>query len=673
MAFSVEMFLSDYTPAFATQLVLTPQRYSSAAIGGYEQAQIGIKTNSALRLWEALRWLGYYTIIRNDNRNIVWSGKVTTVEVDFGGMQLGFTLDDMANRIKILYSITDANGDTQQGDTDWISDTESQARYGIKEQVQSEGDSDADQAMASLTRALELIGNPVPTPASVGQELGGVVTCKGLWHTTGWRIFNQPGGVVRYEDTGNFEHLLGWGFTDNVIAFEQGQDAIHDLNGRLTDLRKDDHIIVAGAAIAGNNGTVIVEQATTLDGGQQIAHADITFDADDDIKRSAGELGFVQAYQLLRVTGAAVPGNNRYYFAKSDLADDHITVTPNVTTSGGNLGTVLKQGHSVTVTTALTDEFPSNTITLTALGPAVAQSWTMPVDIDWPVAEVYIRVKRVGTPADNLRVTLRADSAGSPAGTNIEAVDILGSTLDDEMQWLKVTFASTFYPVFGTTYWLMVTRSGSNSPTDYYVVELNEDAGYGTLKLWNTVTWIPRAWGDDALTASMPFQIWGKTETTQQILQMLSASSQFFDAFDFLNDSGKYSRLYREANQTAQTELENLLKAGTALDKRLLATVSADRVVHVFAEPDYDESSAPMLDVYNTKHSLLDASGQPYEEGRLPAGQWLTLTGVPTNVDKFVDMSHQFVERAEWDVEAGKLSALEFKGAPNPWDVIKLT
>ena len=69
---------------------------------------------------------------------------------------------------------------------------------------------------------------------------------------------------------------------------------------------------------------------------------------------------------------------------------------------------------------------------------------------------------------------------------------------------------------------------------------------------------------------------------------------------------------------------------------------------------------------------LRDSSGGPWEPGRLPHGKWVTLSGLPTNVDDFVGISPVFIERAEYDCESGKFSALEPKGAPNPWDVVKL-
>ena len=69
---------------------------------------------------------------------------------------------------------------------------------------------------------------------------------------------------------------------------------------------------------------------------------------------------------------------------------------------------------------------------------------------------------------------------------------------------------------------------------------------------------------------------------------------------------------------------------------------------------------------------LTDNTGQELEPGRLPVGQWLQLTGVPSNADEIEALSPLFLERAEWDCVREEFSALEFKGADNPWEAIRL-
>jgi len=212
----------------------------------------------------------------------------------------------------------------------------------------------------------------------------------------------------------------------------------------------------------------------------------------------------------------------------------------------------------------------------------------------------------------------------------------------------------------------LVSKTSGYSTTDYYVVELNEDAGYasGVVKLYNGSGWVSRA-----VDADLPFQIWSWRQTTDQISDILTSANQFFSDYEIRNASAVYKRQFRDQDQTAQVEIENLLRVGTTGDKRLLANVTIERVAQIYAEPSANGDNDLML---NPLGKLTDVTGQELEPGRLPAGQWLQLTGVPTNVDTNEKLSPLFVERAEWDCEKEQFSALEFKGADNPWEMMQL-
>ncbi len=643
-----------------TGLQLIVQRYSAAAIGGSEQAEIEVVGTDEL-IREVHRWLGYYVVILNNNSNKVWFGRVTQTTTRRGGRQFTRSLDEMANRIAVSYSYNDANGNANNAVTDWADDADSQLRYGVKEQLQSQGDATAEIAEALRDNALDLLSMPVKAVSfGGGGQTGGSLLCRGLWHTTSWRVFNQPGGLIANDVSGTVDHILGWGFTSATVGFDATEDRIHDISARLEDLRGDDQIIVSGATNAGNNGTFTIATTTNVE-PDSYTGTDIRFELSDDVLSTNSGFGFVQSAEMIKISGSAVAGNNRYYFAKDDVAADHITVNPGVTASPAGSTVTVEQGHSIAVTGSLTSEYPAATVTLTALGTLVAQSFAMPVDVPFLIAEVYVRVKRVGTPTDSLTVAIRTNSSGSPSSTTLDSVNTLGSTLSEDMDWLKLSFSATVALSYGTTYWLVISRTGSNDPVNYYMVDLSEDLTYadGAFKLWNGSAWASRS-----LDVDMPFQIWSHRETTNQISDMLTTAGQFFAAQDIQAASGRYSRQYRDGNQTAQAELETLLQAGKASGRRFLSSVTPDRVVHVYEEPVYDSASAPLL---NENMEILNADGvTPWEPGKLPAGMWLTLT------NELPDDSDVFIERAEYDAVNQAYTALEPKGAPNPWDVVKL-
>jgi len=664
--FYVDRYDRSFSDAAQTTLRHTVQRYSGMAVGGFDQAEIKVDGDVAL-LSEVHRWLGYYYIIRNENMSPVWAGKVTQTTTTRGKRKKTYSLDDIANRIAVSYSYDDPTGVATQGRTSWADDAESQRKYGVKEQLQNQGDLDSSHADSLRDKALIDKASPIQAITfDGGDKPSGSVYLRGLWSTADWRIFNQAGGVVKFEDSGNYEHLLGWGVASNVIGFEATLDGLHDLNGRFGALRKDDKIIVSGAANGANNGTFGVTQAVSNDISQIGPTTTTYFEVTDDIKSSISALGPIQATQLLLVSGSAVSGNNRYYFTNTDLAADHITVLPaTVANSAAGPAVTLKQGHSVLLDGSLVTEYPSNTITVTALGTIVAQSFTLPVNAPFTAAEVFIRLKKVGSPSDNIQVFVEADSSGSPSNVSLESATVAGSALSTDMNWVKFSFTNTLALSYGVTYWLVVWRTGSNSTTDYYMLDLAEDANGtiaadyadGIVKLWNGSAWVTRANNTD-----MPFQIWAHRETTTQISDMLTTAGQFLVGQDIQIASGLSSRQYRNADQTALAEIETLLKAGVSGGRRLLANVTPDRIVQVYQEPTYNADSAPLIDEDN---QLLTPFGSPYETGALPFGRWITLT------NELPDEAGVFIERVEYDATSGEYT-FTAKGAPDPWDVVNL-
>lgn len=664
--FTVNLYGRNFEDIAETQIKLRPVRFSAIAIGGYEYAELDLE-GTAAELKNALGWLRYYVIIRNRNHNAVWCGFVTGVSVNMGGKVREKTIDSMTNRIAVAYTYDDANGQAVRETTDWADNLTTQSKYGVIERFESQGDMSADEAESLRDNALDIYGRP-SLSRSIGQKTpGGSLQCRGLWSHLSWKIYNQPGGVVQYDDTGSYEHYIGWSLTSDTIGFDEWEDGIHDINARFDALREDDYIVVSGAAEVANNGTFKITRRAFDEEPENYTDTAIHFDPSDDILADFGGLGFIDSRSLILVSGSAAPGNNGYKFTKESNSSDHITVNPStITLEPAGIPITIVQGHSVLLDTALTTEYPGATVTVTALGVVVAQSFTLPVNVPFTVAEIYVRVKKVGGPADSFKVGLRADSGGSPSGTDLEIATILGSALGDQMTWVKFTMAGTTALTYGATYWLLVSRTSSYSIDNYYVTELNEDAGYtdGAVKLWNGSAWVTRA-----VDADLPFQIWSHRQTTDQISDMLTSGNQLFSGYEIKDASGKYKRQFREEDQTTQVEIENLLKLGTNAGKRLLSRVSPQRMVQIYAEPTAnDQIDDMMLD----DGSIVAVTGVPLEEGYLPVGKWISDADRPVYADPDDDPPAQFLERAEWDCEINDFSALEFKGAENPWEVVRL-
>lgn len=668
--YTVDLYNRSFETGAPSGLTLHPLRYSAHAVGGYEYAEIAID-GSALELWEALRWLRYYVIIRNKYNSPVWCGVVTEATIDLGGISIGKSLDTMTNRIAVAYTYDDANGMPVRGTTDYADNLETQSKYGIIEYLESRGDMEPDEAAALRDRALDVYGAP-PSIVTINEGQGGVIRCKGLWDTLAWKLYNRAGGVERYEETGSYDHLLGWGFTSSTVAFNEWEDKLHSLTQRLDALRENDYIVTSGASNGGNNGTFRVDVRSTKT-PESYTNTTIAFNTTDDITDSAGLLAFVESYELINVSGSAVGGNNRYYITKSDVGGEAITVNPaTVANSAAGSTVTIAQGHSVELDGSLVTEYPSSSVTVAGLGTKLAQSFTLSIDDPFLVAEVFLRCKKIGAPADSIRLSIQADTAGSPSGTAIETVTVAAADLGTSTIWVKFQFTAVNNLSYGSTYWLVVDRTTGVDYQNYYMVELNEDAGYsgGSLKLWNGSAWVTRPVPPDGpATADMPFQVWAHRLTSSQIDDMLTDSEQLFVDWEIQTASGVLKRQYRDQDQNAKTEIENLLKVGTVTGKRYLAKMTPERVAQIYTEPTADSDQNIML---NFDGTLQDVSGNPLEHGKLPVGQWAQIVGAPVNVDESEKISPLFIERAEWNCDTETFSALEFAGGPTPWETVRL-
>lgn len=668
--FSVEVFDTAYNPV-AHPFSLIHQRHAAEAETGYTTADMTVEGDAG-QMEMLRRWLGYYVVVRNQRLNVIWAGKITGISYPKGTKLYKLTLDDMSNRIAVTWSQEDADGNTVSGVTPYADNLDSQSRYGIKEMLKSAGDLDEALALAQRDEALRALGEPLEDTDLYGAATGstgfptGQLMCRGLGDSFTWRIFNQPGGVVRHESNGGFEHLLGWGVVASAtVGFNNagGSHRISRLLGGLDALRPDDVIIVGGAANAANNGTFTVAGGVSQEAESYTATS-IAFDPVDDINDSGAGLGFVQSHELIFLTTAGSEGwKNRYFWVHDETGSGHITVRPAmIGTQSAGPSVAIQQGHSVTVTPAtLVQEFPGAAIDITALGTAVAQSFSLPVDVPFVVQEAWVRLKRVGSPADSVRCTLYTNGAGVPSGTTLENVTVLGSTISDKnMVWVKFAFTTSPSLAFGTVYWIGIERTGANSPTDYYLLDLDEDSGFsgGFLKLWNGSAWVDRP-----ASADMPFQIWAKRQTTDQLTDIYNASNQFCRALEIQVASGRYSRLFRDKDLDAQQEMLKLMRAGVLNGRRLLSRVSADRIMSIYEEPIYNADSAP---IFTEEGELVSVDGQPYEPGRLPAGEWIVIAGEPPQ------RAGKLIEKAEYDATQGRYTQLMPKGAVDPFDVVRL-
>ena len=657
MSFTVDVLDHTYGPVNTQRLRLTPSNYSSAAIGGPVEATIEVE-GDLLTCWDVLNWLRYYVIVRNENHTPVWWGIVTRAEVQGPYCRVGVTLEDMRNRIVVDYTYDDAAGVPQSAETAWAEDATSVARYGRKEERLSLADTPQTMAEQKRDAWLAQVAGPVASIEMAEGEPGAVLSCTGLWQALDWQFYANSYGREIYDESDDIEHLLGWGLTSVNIGFRNS--AIHDLYARLGNLINGGKVVVTGSWA--NNTTLTVGQPPAEDSSQIVLGptTTISFDPNDDIMDSMQWLGVFEAEEMIFVGGSV--DNDGYYWVKT-TGHDRIEVTGGasiIQSESAGASVTLTQGHRATVDETVSDERPGYTTTITALGTKIAQSFVMPSS--WSVYEVMVRCKRIGTPADNLRCSIYSNSAGAP-GTQLATATVTGSGLAEDSAWVTWTFGTPPALTSGTTYWIVVERTGSNAYDACYVVGVNSAKDYsgGALKIWNGSAWADR-WED----ADMPFQVWGQEQTSTQIDAILRDGGQFFADVLVADASGVWKRQYRDGQRRALAEVEELMSAGNTSDRRYVAAVTPERLALVRIEGDA-ATGDPAFSVVTGK--LRQAAGGPWETGVLPVGRWVhVVDGPPMTGLALAALSPIFVERADYDV-AGDRMTLEPRGRTLPWDV----
>ncbi len=633
-------------PANAT---LTVSGYDAEAVGGPKSAEMTM-VGPQSALWQATRWLGHRVTIINDVGTRVWYGMLHEVVVATGAIEVGLSLANMYNRVAVAYTYSPPGGAVERATTDWAENSESVTRYGYKELMYSMSDTNLAQAEAQRDTLLTAFGQPQPTLRIAATDTPmATLRCVGLYDTLDWRYYSNSAGKEEHA-AGGQQQPIGQGFTASTIGFTS-DGRIHDSGNRLDELLSDIQVQVTGST--SNNGAHLITGRGT--DGESYTTSTISFDANDDVLDSASGMGFLSTDDIITISGSA--SNNGTMRVKSAAAD-HITVTQLISTTGAGASVTITQFGSVSTETTFTNELPSASVTITAHGQKIAQSFSLAADHTWTVDKVEINCKKVGTPADNLKVELCSDSAGSPGSVLVSAT-VAAADIGADSDWIEFDLGNTQSIAYGTTYWLVISRTGSNEIANYYVVDVDEDLGYsrGGLKVYTGSAWTTR-YND----ADMSFRILGAELTTTQVDSIYSDIGQYFAGIDVADSSGVYSNQHREGDKTAKAEIDDLLTSGTSAGGRMLATVTADGILKIYAQPAAGEDDMVM----RSTGQIGWPSGGLITNGWLPVGKWLQLADIPRGVDALASLANIFIERA--DYRDGNLQ-IEPAGMPTPWDV----
>lgn len=651
--FSVELLNRGKSPV-NYQVDFAVGRFSMDAIGGPVAAELQA-TGPRAALLHLRAMLGYYIRIRNRNNTPVWWGMIEGATIDVDGLTVGVALSAFRNRVNVQYSIPDGYGGAIEATTGWDQHDQSVVIYGQRELLFAGGE--LEPAEASAVQARELDKNGLPRQSiEIGQSGdGATIRCIGLWSTLAWTYYTNRAGREVFNVTPNAEQSLGWGFTASDVGF--ADRALHRLAGGLTGPQAGEVIRVSGSA--SNDGTHVTENS--VDGKvASYTATTISFDPVDDINDSAAGLGFVRRGTYIQVAGSSA--EDGYHLIDSE-GRDHIvvddTVTGTIDAAAAGASVTIAQGETLPLAAEVTTEIPGSSITISSY-TKIAYSFTLTDNVPaWPVAELWLPLQIVGDPSDSFSAGIYADASGAP-GTLIDSATVSGASLRKTQAWVRFSLANTEALSYGTTYWIQGYRTGANDGNNYYVIGLDEDLqrAAGALKLWNGSAWVSRS-----VDADLPFQIWGHTDTTDQIATILTSEGQFLSGSDVRTTSGLGRRQYRDGSTDALYEIEKLMDAGSG-GVALLSTISPDWHAIIDTAPT---NSSNVTAVLRRGPELVTPSGKPLEEGLLPVGKWCAVDGVDDGASGLAPLSPFLIGFMEYDAQQERVTDLQPFGTDGPF------
>lgn len=204
MSLNVSLLSLDFQPRQAPPGVhMRVVRHSWTAVGGPDTAEL-LSEGAEEALAELAGWLRCPLMISRTEGLPVWWGYLEGVWLRKGQVEMGASLDGMANRVRVSY-IPLPGGPRRY--TDWFEDARSQRLFGVKELqalAGAEGCSpeSADGLAAALLAEhanppgeLRRVRSPDAITLKARRACEGRLVARGWWHSLGWRAYQQPAGL----------------------------------------------------------------------------------------------------------------------------------------------------------------------------------------------------------------------------------------------------------------------------------------------------------------------------------------------------------------------------------------------------------------------------------------------------------------------------------------------
>lgn len=185
---------------------------------------------------------------------------------------------------------------------------------------------------------------------------------------------------------------------------------------------------------------------------------------------------------------------------KNDLTDggfttahQHENITGNIFRERASIQNSLSAGDPVVFASSRIEQNEADASSnLMLTGAGSNQKWAQPLyftDTYQKTTGLSTYLRYVGSPTDNLIFRIETDTAGEPSGTLAEA-DAIGTLSYTEMGGSigieTVSFSAEITMNAATSYWLVVSRSGTASTVSYFeVAQSTETYVNGKLNTWD--------------------------------------------------------------------------------------------------------------------------------------------------------------------------------------------
>jgi len=270
---------------------------------------------------------------------------------------------------------------------------------------------------------------------------------------------------------------------------------------------------------------------------------------------------------------------------------------------------------------------------------------------------LYFQIRKQASPTSNLIARCYSESGGVPNTILGTSSSVSGAAQSaTSYQWVKFTFPSPISLTAGVSYWFTVSSTTTNT-TNYYLIRTDENAGYFQdnhyARYYNGSAWvlIPNI-TQPATPPHLIFRAVTLQDTADQLQTAINAADQFLPRVK-IPQTGVLTSPYRYDQINCLGEIKRLMDLGTSNHRRILATVSHQRHLEFYEQPDPDLPTCYM----NQNSRFQTFQGALLKPHQPPVGQFVRFSGsnrITMPFDK-ARVPTCFIEGAEYNPATGRV------------------